>query len=119
MSLPATQIVPESGSSSFVSRRRNVDFPEPDGPTRKTNSPLAMSTEQSRSATVVPLYDLVTFSSLIMGSEARHERWERWRPRSGYQPKAQICDMARRPDPEPNCEQKWGVPSHTSAHSSC
>src|SRR3954447_16094727 len=71
MSLPATQIVPESGSSSFVSRRRNVDFPEPDGPTRKTNSPLAISTDASRSATVVPLYDLVTFSSRIIWQKGR------------------------------------------------
>src|SRR5256885_12317676 len=68
MSFPATQMVPPSGSSSLVSRRRKVDFPEPEGPTRNTNSPLAMSTEASRMATVVPLYDLVTFSSLIMVS---------------------------------------------------
>src|SRR5438270_13326089 len=68
MSLPATQMVPQSGSSSLVSRRRNVDLPEPEGPTRNTNSPFAMSTETSRMATVVPLYDLVTFSSRIMGN---------------------------------------------------
>src|ERR1700730_11236383 len=66
MSLPATQIRPLSGDSSLVSRRRNVDFPDPDGPTRKTNSPLVMSTEQSRRATVVFLYDLVTDSRRIM-----------------------------------------------------
>src|SRR5437588_3951562 len=66
MSLPATQMVPASGSSSLVSRRRKVDFPDPEGPTRNTNSPLAMSTEASRMATVVPLYDLVTCSSLII-----------------------------------------------------
>src|SRR3954453_14107610 len=68
MSLPATQMVPPSGSSSLVNRRRKVDFPEPEGPTRNTNSPLAMSTEAARMATVVPLYDLVMFSSLIMMS---------------------------------------------------
>src|SRR6266576_915886 len=74
MSLPATQMMPVSGSSSLVRRRRKVDFPDPDGPTRKTNSPLEMSTEASRSATVVPLYDLVTFSSLIMIGKERGPR---------------------------------------------
>src|SRR3954469_19932453 len=67
ISLPATQMLPASGSCSLVRRRRKVDLPEPDGPTMKTNSPLAMSTEQSRRATVVPLYDLVTWSRRIMG----------------------------------------------------
>ncbi len=39
-----------------------VVLPDPEGPTRKTNSPLSISTVQSRSATVEPLYVLVTFS---------------------------------------------------------
>ena len=43
MSLPATKIWPLSGSSSLFSRRRNVDLPDPDGPTRNTNSPFWMS----------------------------------------------------------------------------
>ena len=42
MSLPATQICPVSGCSSLLSRRSNVDLPEPEGPTRNTNSPLAI-----------------------------------------------------------------------------
>src|SRR5258708_3904584 len=67
MSFPATQIRPLSGSSALLIRRRKVDLPDPEGPTRNTNSPLAMSTEHSRRATVVVLYDLVTFSSRIMG----------------------------------------------------
>ena len=44
-----------------------VVLPEPDGPTRKTNSPLSISTVQSFRATVDPLYVLVTFWNLIMG----------------------------------------------------
>ena len=44
----------------------NVVLPEPDGPTRKTNSPLSISTLQSFRATVDPLYVLVTFWNLIM-----------------------------------------------------
>src|SRR5687767_3287559 len=69
MSLPATQMRPPSGSSSLFRRRMNVDLPEPDGPTRKTNSPFWMSADASRSATTSPLYCLVTFSSLITGRE--------------------------------------------------
>ncbi len=51
MSLPATQMRPLSGASSLLSRRMKVDLPEPDGPTRNTNSPLAMSADASRRAT--------------------------------------------------------------------
>ena len=43
MSLPATKMRPSVGDSSLLRRRRNVDFPDPDGPTRKTNSPFPMS----------------------------------------------------------------------------
>ena len=52
---PASQICPLSGSSSRSSNRMNVVLPEPDDPTRKTNSPLSISTEMSRNATVDPL----------------------------------------------------------------
>ena len=41
---------PLVGTSSRSSSRRNVDFPEPDGPMRKTNSPLSMFTETRSSA---------------------------------------------------------------------
>ena len=51
-----------------------VVLPEPDGPTRNTNSPLSISTEQSWRATVDPLYVLVTFWNLIMGSEGAGSR---------------------------------------------
>ena len=63
ISLPASQIRPESGSSSRSRSRMKVVLPDPTGPTRKTNSPLSISTVQSRSATVEPLYVLVTFSN--------------------------------------------------------
>ena len=55
MSLPATKMRPSRGLSSRLSRRRKVDFPEPDGPTRKTNSPFWISTDASRRATCSPL----------------------------------------------------------------
>src|SRR4029453_12343753 len=66
-SLPATQILPAVGRSSLVSRRRKVDLPEPDWPTTKTNSPLAISTDTSSSASTSFPYDLLTWSSLITG----------------------------------------------------
>ncbi len=40
---PATQIVPRSGCSCLLRRRSRVDLPEPDGPTRNTNSLFGMS----------------------------------------------------------------------------
>ena len=43
MSLPATKMRPLVGRSSLLSRRMKVDLPDPDGPTRKTNSPFWMS----------------------------------------------------------------------------
>ena len=49
-SLPATQMSPLVGCSSFSTSRRNVDFPDPDCPTRKRNSPLSTSTLMSSSA---------------------------------------------------------------------
>ena len=52
MSLPATKMWPVSGVSSLFRRRMNVDLPDPEAPTRKTNSPLSISTLASRSATV-------------------------------------------------------------------
>jgi predicted N-acetyltransferase YhbS len=50
MSCPATQTRPCSGCSLRFMRRRSVDLPEPDAPTRKTNSPFSISTETSSSA---------------------------------------------------------------------
>src|SRR3546814_14387342 len=66
MSLPATKMRPCSGRSSRLTRRRKVDLPDPDAPTRNTNSPLAISTYALRRAGTSPLYVLVPFSSLIM-----------------------------------------------------
>src|SRR5665213_2368103 len=57
---------PELGISSRRSSRMNVVLPEPDGPTRKTNSPLSMSIDTSRSAMEPLLYVLVTFSNRII-----------------------------------------------------
>src|ERR1700758_4377160 len=45
----------------------NVDFPEPDGPIRKTNSPLSILTLTSSSAgRADALYFLLTFSRVII-----------------------------------------------------
>ena len=55
MSRPASMIRPSSGTSSRSNSRRKVVLPDPDEPTRKTNSPLSMSTDTSLSATVVVL----------------------------------------------------------------
>src|ERR1017187_8780144 len=62
---------PELGISSRSRSLRKVVFPDPDGPTRNTNSPLSISTQKSLSATVAPLYVLVTSWNLIMKEESR------------------------------------------------
>src|SRR6476661_7868925 len=43
MSRPATSTRPSVATSSRNKSFRNVDLPEPEGPTRKTNSPLTFS----------------------------------------------------------------------------
>ena len=48
---PATHTAPFSGRSWRLSRRSSVLLPEPDGPTRNTNSPLGTSKLASRTAT--------------------------------------------------------------------
>src|SRR5687768_9631702 len=68
---PATHTSPRSGRSCRLSRRKSVLLPEPDGPTRNTNSALATSKLASRSAATSELYVLVTFSRRIT-REARY-----------------------------------------------
>ena len=59
------------GTSSRSSSRRNVDLPDPDGPMRKTNSPLSIDAETRSSAgRVEVLYVLVTRSRRITAAEA-------------------------------------------------
>src|SRR4051794_2606962 len=64
--LPLTTIVPEVGVSSLSSNRRNVDFPEPEDPMRKTNSPLSISVDtSSRAGRPLAGYSLVTCCNSI------------------------------------------------------
>ena len=51
-SRPPTMIRPDVGSSSFRRSRMMVDLPEPEGPTRKTNSPFSITNEAPLSATM-------------------------------------------------------------------
>ena len=74
ISLPATNTRPCVGRASRSTSRRKVDFPEPDSPTRKTNSPFSTSTLTSSSAgRLVAPYCLETFSNriTIVGSGRR------------------------------------------------
>src|SRR5215469_18214668 len=68
-SLPATWILPSVGRSSLRINRKNVDLPEPDGPTRKMNSPFSTSMLTFSSAGRLWLgYSLVTLSKWITDS---------------------------------------------------
>ncbi len=49
---PLTSALPEVGRSSAVRILMMVDLPEPDGPTRKTNSPSSIFMEMPFSAFV-------------------------------------------------------------------
>src|SRR5882724_11317258 len=67
-SLPATWIRPSLGRFSLSTSRRKVDLPEPDGPTRKTNSPFSTSRLTfSRAGRLWLGYVLVTLSKWITG----------------------------------------------------
>ena len=52
--LPAIRISPAEASSSFCSRRMQVDLPQPVGPTRKTNSPRPILIDARSSPTEPP-----------------------------------------------------------------
>ena len=55
MSLPATKSRPLSAVSSRLISRSIVDLPDPEGPTRKTNSPFSMVAVAPWSASTPPL----------------------------------------------------------------
>ena len=62
-----TRMSPVVGVSSASSSRMKVDLPDPDGPIRKTNSPLSILTETSSSAgRAEDLYCLLTWSRVII-----------------------------------------------------
>src|SRR5271170_7791070 len=62
-----TRTSPVVGFSAPSSSRMNVDLPEPDGPIRKTNSPLSILTLTSSSAgRADDLYCLLTWSRVII-----------------------------------------------------
>src|SRR6476469_5411411 len=62
-----TWISPDVGWSSASNNRMKVDLPEPDGPMRKTNSPLSILTlTSSRAGRADCLYCFVTRSRVII-----------------------------------------------------
>ena len=61
MSLPFIIIFPDVGSSSFNISFINVDFPEPELPTRKAKSPLFITKLALCTASVPVSYTLETF----------------------------------------------------------
>ena len=62
-----TQTDPTVARCSRRTNWRNVDFPEPDFPTKNTNSSRSISRETSSSAGAAPrAYTLVTFSKRII-----------------------------------------------------
>ena len=67
-SLPSTHTLPLVAFISRMTSCRNVDLPEPDLPTRNTNSSRSTSSETWSSAGWAPgVYTMVTSSKRIMG----------------------------------------------------
>ncbi len=69
---PKTSSCPAVGSSAQKTSRSRVDFPAPDGPVRKTNSPLRISRLTSDSAGASVPYCFSTWKSWIIGPLPRH-----------------------------------------------
>src|SRR5437660_1676029 len=62
-----TIIVPRVGIYSRMSKRNSVVLPAPEGPTRKTNSPLSMASEISVSPALPVPNTFETLSKTIIG----------------------------------------------------
>jgi hypothetical protein len=71
-------ISPSVTSSSPAIMRRMVVLPQPDGPTSATNSPLAISSETSRTACTPPGNSLLTWSRTILPIDALLSDSRRW-----------------------------------------
>src|SRR5512145_2789735 len=69
--LPKRSTWPLVAGSAQKTILRSVDFPAPDGPVRKTNSPLSISSVTSVSAGGSPGYSLWTWKSWIIRSSGR------------------------------------------------
>ena len=65
--VPSTQSRPALTVSRWLMQRRNVDFPEPEGPTRQSTSPRSTSSEMDFSTWFEP-YDFETRSAFTMGT---------------------------------------------------
>src|ERR671930_409234 len=73
---------PRVGSSSFSSKRMNVDLPEPEGPTMKTNSPFPTSTFTSSRAVVSVVIALRGFAFEDLLTNQHPDILSFWLPRS-------------------------------------
>src|SRR5579862_8921697 len=62
-SLPSNKIAPSLGSSRPQMSRKSVDLPQPEGPTKTTNSPSSTVSVTSRSAVTSPKRFVTPFSS--------------------------------------------------------
>src|SRR3954453_19163915 len=70
-SWPEIRISPSCASISFISRRMQVDLPQPVGPTRKTNSPRPIRSETRSTPTEPPSYSFVTSRNSTTGTSRR------------------------------------------------
>ena len=85
---PLTRTRPALGSTSPVSSLMMVDLPEPEGPTRKTNSPSSMVRVIPRMALVPLSYSISTFFRRII--QAPRSVVLKNRPRRGGRHNSQL-----------------------------
>src|ERR1700761_5321890 len=93
---------PVVGFSSPSNSRMNVDVPDPDGPIRKTNSPLSIFTLTSSNAGRADvLYFLLTWSRVIITARQFSREFRGLATISSAAPPAQA------PDPLPATATEW------------
>ena len=85
---------PESSSSKPLMQRSNVVLPQPEGPSRVTNSPALTARETSSSAVTVPpsgaVNRLTASSTSATGEPASGDPASRI-PGNGLRPVADVC----------------------------
>ena len=74
MSRSPNRISPASGSTNPAIMRSSVVLPQPEGPSRKKNSPFAISSDTSRTVATSPYFLLMFFRIHRKHGSLRYER---------------------------------------------
>src|SRR5438034_3416300 len=91
---PPVRIVPSDASSRPASKRRTVDFPQPDGPSNTKNSPSSTLRSKPSTAVVAPkrLVTRENSTAATRSSPARHRKLDAQHPRRQH--RHRVVDVA-------------------------